>query len=86
MVSRISLAHVVQEHREQDQFRPGQGPQQTGKAMFTRLFRMVEIFQVLDRQERMLVNGVLVEEVLNDMAANLVKLGNDLPQAIRYRA
>ena len=41
---------------------------------------MVEIFQVLDRQEGMLVDRVFVKKILNDMAANLVKLGDDLPQ------
>jgi hypothetical protein len=75
MVPRIRFAHVVQEHREQYQFRLGKRPQQTGKAVFTRPFSVVEILQILDRQERMLVDGVLVEKVLNDMAANLVKLG-----------
>src|SRR5215475_1177115 len=73
MVPRIGLAHVVQQHGEQDKFRPGQRFQQTGEAMLTRFLSVVEIFQVLDRQKGMLVYGIFVKKILNDMAANLVE-------------
>ena len=73
------LAHVVIEEGQDEQFRRVDLGQDPSKTLATRA-RLDEPFQIPNREERVLVDGVLVVEVADDAARDGLELGKHLPE------
>ena len=77
------LAHVVQEQRQHEQLRRLELAEQPRKPLALGTRRVDQALEVSDREERVLVDRVLVIEVAHDAAIDRLEFGNDLAEQSR---